>query len=112
MLHAVRSPHLNERNAPSTQRIAVVPHARDAAHVAATPERRTALRNPRAWWLAQARWWLAQARVWRERFGADDHDAALGWYLHALLEADRYRRWAHELAPALRQVDALLAEAS
>lgn len=88
-------------------------NARTPARELSTAEHRARSRvEPRAFWLAQCRMWLEQARFWSERFGGDDHDAALGWYLHALLEADRYRRWARELAPALRPVRDLLEAAS
>ena len=79
-------------------------NGRAAARELSTPEHRP-LPDPRRWWLLQARACLATARYWRGRFGGPMHDSALAWYLEALVRAERYHRWAHELAPALRQVD-------
>lgn len=110
MMHPSPALTLNARTAEPT----ASPHL-NIARVAGSPvaprlvscpvyQRTTRLPSPRAFWLAQARFWIGQARMWRTLFGGDDHAVVLRWYLHALLEADRYRAWARELAPALRAI--------
>lgn len=74
----------------------------------AAPMARRSVVEPRKFWLVQARFWLRQARMWSEQLGGPEHAIAAHWYLDAPLRAERYQRWAHELAPALVDVDALL----
>lgn len=82
----------------ATKSTGEVLNTRDAHRASARTEH---TRVARAFWIRQARRSLQTARDWRCNFGGPLHHLALTWYLEALLDADRYRRWAHELGGAL-----------